>query len=140
MAGEIPAQNNISSGTAAPHTHAHVEPLTAEATADMETDQQDEATAGPTTGTTAPTALPASSTTEFGGETTAAEEMARVGRSRRHSAAAQAQAARAVAATASWKPNLDRRQSWSKEDQKHQLHMSRVEDVRPGCPGFSERG
>jgi hypothetical protein len=39
----------------------------------------------------------------------------------------------------SWKPSFDRRQSWSKEEHKHALQMSRVGDVRTG-PGFSERG
>jgi hypothetical protein len=37
-----------------------------------------------------------------------------------------------------WKPHLDRRQSWSKEEHKHALQMSGVQDVKAG-PGFSER-
>ena len=52
---------------------------------------------------------------------------------------AAALAARAMEATNSWKPSINRRQSWSKEDQKHKLQMSRVGDVVIG-PGFSERG
>ena len=40
--------------------------------------------------------------------------------------------------TNSWKPSLDRRQSWSKEDQKHALQMSSLDGVKTG-PGFSEK-
>jgi hypothetical protein len=38
----------------------------------------------------------------------------------------------------SWKPAFNRRQSWSKEEHKHALQMSRIDDVKTG-PGFSER-
>jgi len=38
----------------------------------------------------------------------------------------------------SWTPQFNRRQSWSKEEHKHALQMSRVGDVKTG-PGFSER-
>lgn len=37
-----------------------------------------------------------------------------------------------------WKPQFNRRQSWSKEEHKHAMQMSRVGDVKTG-PGFSER-
>ncbi|KXH66856.1 hypothetical protein CSAL01_01867 [Colletotrichum salicis] len=40
--------------------------------------------------------------------------------------------------TNSWKPSFERRQSWSQEDQKRALQMSRIEDVKTG-PGFTER-
>ncbi|OAA58690.1 hypothetical protein ISF_06473 [Cordyceps fumosorosea ARSEF 2679] len=40
--------------------------------------------------------------------------------------------------TSSWSPDLQRRQSWSAQDRKHELHMAAVDDVRTG-PGFSER-
>lgn len=58
---------------------------------------------------------------------------------RRMSAHAQADAARAMQHTSNWAP-LERRQSWSKEDQKHALHMSAccIDSVKTG-PGFSER-
>jgi hypothetical protein len=46
--------------------------------------------------------------------------------------------ARGITSTNAWKPSLDRRQSWSKEDQKHALHMSAMEDVKTG-PGFTEK-
>ena len=49
-----------------------------------------------------------------------------------------ANAQRAMSSTSAWKPNLDRRQSWKKEDQKRELQMSNVGDVKEG-PGFSER-
>ncbi|KAI2621428.1 hypothetical protein GGS26DRAFT_569199 [Hypomontagnella submonticulosa] len=47
-------------------------------------------------------------------------------------------AARAMSATDSWKPTFGRRQSYHKEDQKHALQMSGVQDLKEG-PGFSER-
>ena len=37
-----------------------------------------------------------------------------------------------------WKPSFERRQSWDKEEHKHAMQMSRVQDVKTG-PGFSER-
>ncbi|KZL79416.1 hypothetical protein CI238_01352 [Colletotrichum incanum] len=40
--------------------------------------------------------------------------------------------------TNSWKPSFERRQSWNKEDQKRQLQMSHIDDVKTG-PGFTER-
>ncbi|UNI16849.1 hypothetical protein JDV02_003245 [Purpureocillium takamizusanense] len=49
-----------------------------------------------------------------------------------------ANAARAMDHTNSWKPSLDRRQSWSKEDQKHALQMSSLDGVKAG-PGFTEK-
>lgn len=39
--------------------------------------------------------------------------------------------------TSAWKPRFDRRQSWSKEDQKHALQMTGLQDVK-ARPGFSE--
>lgn len=141
MAQETLPRNDPSALTAAPHTEANIEPPAAEAaTALMETGQQDQVTADPTATPAPAPAIPTDdSTLESGGEITAAEQLAGAGRNRRLSAAAQAQAARAMAATASWVPNLERQQTWSKEDQKHELQMNRVEDVRPGCPGFSAR-
>jgi len=52
-----------------------------------------------------------------------------------HSAA---DAQRGMSRVESWTPQFNRRQSWSKEEQKHALQMSRVEDVKTG-PGFTER-
>ena len=43
----------------------------------------------------------------------------------------------AMAHTDSWKPCIDRRQSWSKEDQKRELQMSGIADG--GGAGFTER-
>jgi len=37
-----------------------------------------------------------------------------------------ADAARAMSTTDSWKPAVDRRQSWSQQDYRHQVQMSRV--------------
>lgn len=37
-----------------------------------------------------------------------------------------------------WKPALDRRQSWSKEDQKHALQMSGMAGAG-SAPGFTEK-
>ncbi|KAF6812017.1 hypothetical protein CPLU01_14989 [Colletotrichum plurivorum] len=53
-----------------------------------------------------------------------------------HSAA---DAARAIERTNSWKPSFERRQSWNKEDQKRELQMSHIDNVKTG-PGFTERG
>lgn len=50
----------------------------------------------------------------------------------------QADAARAIDHTNAWKPALDRRQSWNKEDQKHALQMSAVAGANTG-PGFTEK-
>lgn len=48
-------------------------------------------------------------------------------------------AAHAVEHAASWTPSLDRRMSWSREDQKRELHAAQIiDDVTTG-PGFSER-
>ncbi|TQV92702.1 hypothetical protein V2A60_009168 [Cordyceps javanica] len=44
----------------------------------------------------------------------------------------------AAAATTSWTPNLERRQSWSAQDRKHELQMAAV-NHEPTGPGFSER-
>ncbi|KND92446.1 hypothetical protein TOPH_02925 [Tolypocladium ophioglossoides CBS 100239] len=51
---------------------------------------------------------------------------------------AEADAARAMDHTNSWTPSLDRRQSWSKEDQKRALQMSAMDGVKTG-PGFTEK-
>ncbi|KAL8342853.1 hypothetical protein RB598_004286 [Gaeumannomyces tritici] len=48
-------------------------------------------------------------------------------------------AERARTAAEAWKPAMDRRQSWNREEQKHSLQMSSIADVKTG-PGFSERG
>ncbi|KAK6957572.1 hypothetical protein Daesc_000359 [Daldinia eschscholtzii] len=48
------------------------------------------------------------------------------------------EAARAISKTDSWKPSLGRKQSYHREDRKHVLQMSGVQDVEVG-PGFSER-
>ncbi|KAH7146325.1 hypothetical protein EDB81DRAFT_794910 [Dactylonectria macrodidyma] len=58
---------------------------------------------------------------------------------RRMGAHAEADAARAMRHTSSWTPMFERRQSWSKEDQKHAMHMADIDSVKTG-PGFSERG
>ncbi|KAH7131026.1 hypothetical protein EDB81DRAFT_763687 [Dactylonectria macrodidyma] len=57
---------------------------------------------------------------------------------RRLSAHAQADAARAIQRTNSWKPVIDRRQSWSIQDMKHEMHMLSITTVTPG-PGFTEK-
>ncbi|KAH8662695.1 hypothetical protein BGZ61DRAFT_143995 [Ilyonectria robusta] len=57
---------------------------------------------------------------------------------RRLSAHAQADAARAMRHTDSWTP-IERRQSWSREDQKHELQMTGIKDTEMG-PGFTESG
>ncbi|TKW55909.1 hypothetical protein CTA1_10962 [Colletotrichum tanaceti] len=43
-----------------------------------------------------------------------------------------------VERTNSWKPSFERRQSWNQEDQKRELQMSHIDDVKTG-PGFTER-
>jgi len=43
-----------------------------------------------------------------------------------------------VERTNSWKPSFGRRQSWNPEDQKRELQMSHIDDVKTG-PGFTER-
>ncbi|KAF3060884.1 hypothetical protein GL218_04294 [Daldinia childiae] len=48
------------------------------------------------------------------------------------------EAARAISRTDSWKPSLGRKQSYHREDRKHILQMSGVQNVEVG-PGFSER-
>ncbi|KHN98425.1 uncharacterized protein MAM_03549 [Metarhizium album ARSEF 1941] len=45
--------------------------------------------------------------------------------------------ARAMSAADAWKPGFDRRQSWSKEDQKHALQMCTVAGIETGL-GFTE--
>ncbi|KAH7134628.1 hypothetical protein B0J13DRAFT_85767 [Dactylonectria estremocensis] len=57
---------------------------------------------------------------------------------RRMSAHAEADAARAMRHTSRWTPIFERRQSWSKEDQKHAMHLADIDSVKTG-PGFSER-
>jgi hypothetical protein len=47
-------------------------------------------------------------------------------------------AGRAMQHTASWKPSFNRRQSWSQEDQKHEMTLGNIGGVSTG-PGFSER-
>ncbi|KAM0421467.1 hypothetical protein ACHAPT_010640 [Fusarium lateritium] len=57
------------------------------------------------------------------------------------SPSARAGADRCMRHTNSWTPDfgvVQRRQSWSAEDQKHQLHMAKIDHVSTG-PGFSER-
>ena len=54
------------------------------------------------------------------------------------SSSTAAGAQRAMSSTQAWKPSFGRRQSWSKEEQKHQLQMSKVGSVQEG-PGFTER-
>lgn len=51
---------------------------------------------------------------------------------------AEADAARAMDHTNSWTPSLDRRQSWSKEDQKRACQMPAMDGVKTG-PGFTEK-
>jgi hypothetical protein len=55
------------------------------------------------------------------------------------SAHAAADAARAMQHTNSWQPSFQRRQSWSKEDQKRELQMSTINDAAKTGPGFTER-
>ncbi|KAK2028014.1 hypothetical protein LX32DRAFT_640407 [Colletotrichum zoysiae] len=43
-----------------------------------------------------------------------------------------------VERTNNWKPSFGRRQSWNQEDQKRELQMSHIDDVKTG-PGFTER-
>ncbi|KAF7561927.1 hypothetical protein G7046_g2212 [Stylonectria norvegica] len=57
---------------------------------------------------------------------------------RRLSAHAEADAARAMEHTNSWTPVIERRCSWSKEDEKHEHHLTKIEEVKTG-PGFTER-
>ncbi|KAL7919414.1 hypothetical protein ACQKWADRAFT_301354 [Trichoderma austrokoningii] len=46
----------------------------------------------------------------------------------------------AIRHSSTWKPSsLDRRLSWSSQDQKHALQMSGLEGVRSGSQGFTER-
>ncbi|KAK3318723.1 hypothetical protein B0H66DRAFT_248638 [Apodospora peruviana] len=52
-----------------------------------------------------------------------------------HSAA---DAQRAMDSTGAWKPRMDRRQSWSQQEYKHTLQMSKVGNDQPGS-GFTER-
>ncbi|KAI0161084.1 hypothetical protein GGR52DRAFT_158686 [Hypoxylon sp. FL1284] len=47
------------------------------------------------------------------------------------------EAARAMSRTDSWKPSLGRKQSYHREDQKHALQMTGVQDLKES-PGFSE--
>ncbi|KAH6894591.1 hypothetical protein B0T10DRAFT_480817 [Thelonectria olida] len=54
------------------------------------------------------------------------------------SAHAEADATRAMHRTNSWTPAYERRQSFSKEDHKHAMHMASIGAVKTG-PGFSER-
>ncbi|KAJ4320211.1 hypothetical protein N0V84_005996 [Fusarium piperis] len=52
----------------------------------------------------------------------------------------QTGADRCMRHTNSWTPDfgtVQRRQSWSAEDQKHQLHLAKINHVSTG-PGFSE--
>jgi hypothetical protein len=49
-----------------------------------------------------------------------------------------ADAQRAMNSTDTWKPSFNRRQSWSKEEHKHELQMGQIGDVKTG-PGFTER-
>lgn len=51
-----------------------------------------------------------------------------------------ATAQRAMSGTAAWKPSFERRQSWSKQEQKHALHMTGIGEVKSGAAGFTEKG
>lgn len=51
---------------------------------------------------------------------------------------AAADAKRAMTATDAWKPVLDRKQSWSNQEYKHEMQMGDLDDVKAG-PGFTER-
>ncbi|KAF9769546.1 hypothetical protein IL306_013036 [Fusarium sp. DS 682] len=55
------------------------------------------------------------------------------------SPSAQAGADRCMRHTNSWTPSFQRRQSWSPEEQKHEMHMDKIVQVST-CPGFTERG
>ncbi|KAK7423074.1 hypothetical protein QQZ08_009241 [Neonectria magnoliae] len=57
---------------------------------------------------------------------------------RRLSAHAQADADRAMRHTNSWTPVVERRQSWNREDMKHELHIMRIATITTG-PGFTEK-
>lgn len=47
----------------------------------------------------------------------------------------------AIRHSSTWKPSsLDRRLSWSNQDQKHELQMSGIGGVTSGEQGFTERG
>ncbi|KAF5002139.1 hypothetical protein FGRMN_622 [Fusarium graminum] len=54
------------------------------------------------------------------------------------SPSAQAAAERCMQHTNSWTPSFQRRQSWSPEERKHEMHMDKIGQVSTG-PGFSER-
>ncbi|KAM0204942.1 hypothetical protein ACHAPA_008462 [Fusarium lateritium] len=54
------------------------------------------------------------------------------------SPSAQAAADRCMQHTNSWTPSFQRRQSWSPEEKKHEMHMDKIGQVNTG-PGFSER-
>ncbi len=54
------------------------------------------------------------------------------------SSSTAAGAQRAMSSTEAWKPSFGRRQSWNKEEQKHELQMSKVGNLQE-CPGFTER-
>ncbi|KAL6812939.1 hypothetical protein GGI42DRAFT_313300 [Trichoderma sp. SZMC 28013] len=46
----------------------------------------------------------------------------------------------AIQHSSSWKPSsLDRRLSWSSQDQKHALQMSGIDGVQSGHQGFTEK-
>jgi hypothetical protein len=55
------------------------------------------------------------------------------------SPSAQAGADRCMRHTNSWTPSIQRRQSWSPEERKHEMHMDKIGQVNTG-PGFTERG
>ncbi|KAK3324523.1 hypothetical protein B0T19DRAFT_402750 [Cercophora scortea] len=51
-----------------------------------------------------------------------------------------ADAARAMSTTADWVPQMNRRQSWSQQEYRHDLQMSRVAgDEKKQTGGFTER-
>ncbi|XEV05142.1 hypothetical protein FSHL1_010429 [Fusarium sambucinum] len=54
------------------------------------------------------------------------------------SPSAQAGADRCMRHTNSWTPSFQRRQSWSPEERKHEMHMDKIGQVNTG-PGFTER-
>ena len=70
-------------------------------------------------------------------QTSALPDRTNAPRQRRQSHA-EADAQRAMEHTNSWTPTFERRQSWKREDQKHELHMTGLGEMKT-APGFSER-
>ncbi|KAI5462007.1 hypothetical protein BGZ63DRAFT_403276 [Mariannaea sp. PMI_226] len=57
---------------------------------------------------------------------------------RRLSAHAQADVDRAIQRTQQWVPDYERRQSWSREDMKHELHIMAISTIST-CSNFTEK-